>query len=78
VAAHLAEDAAVAAADDEDGLRVGVRHHGQVRDHLLVRELVALGELDDAVEDEDAAVRRRVKHHDVLQAGGGQGLVWAG
>jgi hypothetical protein len=33
---HLAQHAAVAAADDQHVLRVGVRVHGQVRDHLLV------------------------------------------
>ena len=32
----FAEDAAVAAADDEDALRVGVRVHRQVGDHFLV------------------------------------------
>lgn len=32
----FAEDTAVAAADDEDLLGVGVRVHGEVRDHLLV------------------------------------------
>ena len=48
----LAKDPAVAAADDEDRLRVGVRVERQLRDHLLVRVLVALGELNDAVEHE--------------------------
>jgi len=32
----FAEDAAVAAADDEDAPRVGVGVHGKVGDHLLV------------------------------------------
>lgn len=35
----FAEDAAVAAADDEDFLGVGVRVHGEVGDHFLVAVL---------------------------------------
>lgn len=52
----LAEDTAVTATDDQDFLWVGMGVHGEVGDHLLVGELVALGALDDVVEDEDVAV----------------------
>lgn len=62
----LAQDAAVAATDDQDLLGVGVRVHGQVGDHLLVAELVALGALDDVVKDQDGAVVGRLEDEHVL------------
>jgi hypothetical protein len=52
----LAGHAAVAAAHYQDGRGVGVRAQRQERDHLLVGELVVLGALDDAVEDQRPAV----------------------
>jgi len=49
-----------------------------VRHHLLVGELVAVGRLDDAVQQQHGAVRLRLKHADVLLLGegvlGGAGL----
>ena len=65
----LAQDAAVAAADDQHVLGVGVREHAQVGDHLLVGELVALVALDDVVEDEHHAVVRGLEDEDVLVEG---------
>jgi hypothetical protein len=62
----LAEDTAVAAANDKHLLGVGVRVHGQVGDHLLVRELIALGGLDDVVQDQDVAVVGGLEDQDVL------------
>ena len=52
----LTENTSVSATDDQDPLGVGVRVHGQVGDHLLVRELIPLGGLDDIVQDEDVSV----------------------
>ena len=69
VPAHLAQHAAVAAADDEHRARVRVAVQRQVRDHLLVGVLVALRQLDHAVEHEHRAVRRRAEHEDVLEVG---------
>ena len=66
---HLADDAAVAAADDEHLLRVWVARERDVGDHLLVGELIALGALDDAVEDEDVAVRLGLEDEHVLVEG---------
>jgi hypothetical protein len=65
----LTEDTAVTTTDDEDLLGVGVRVHGQVGDHLLVRELVTLGALDDIVEDKDHAVVGRLEDEDILVLG---------
>lgn len=65
----LTEDTTVTTTDDEDLLGVGVGVHGQVGDHLLVRELVALGALDDIVEDEDHAVVGRLEDEDILVLG---------
>ena len=62
----LAQDTAVAAADDQDVLGVGVREHAEVGDHLLVGELVALGALDDVVEDEHHAVVGRLEDEHIL------------
>ena len=58
VPAHLAQHAAVAAADDEHRARVRVAVQRQVRDHLLVRVLVALSQLDHTVQHQHIAVSR--------------------
>lgn len=63
---NLAQDTTIATADDEDLLGVGVRVHSQVGNHLLVRELVPLGALDDIVEDEHVAVVGGLEDQDVL------------
>ena len=65
----LAEHATVTTADDEHLLGVGVGHHAQVGDHLLVGELVALGALDDVVEDEDHAVVGGLEDEHILVEG---------
>ena len=85
---NLTEDTTVAATDDEHLLGVGVRVHGQVGDHLLVRELVALGGLDDIVQHQDVAVVGRLEDQDVLVLAllmvqhlldpEGHGLAWHG
>src|SRR3569833_2023873 len=62
----LAEDAAVAAADDQDLLGVGVRVQGEVGDHLLVGELVPLGALDDLIQHQDGAVVGGLEQQDIL------------
>lgn len=65
----LSDDTTVTSTDDENVLGVRVRSHGQVGNHLLVGELVTLGALDDAVEDEDVAVGRGTEDEDVLVEG---------
>jgi hypothetical protein len=52
----LTENTTITTANDKDLLGVGVGVEGKVGDHLLVGELVALGSLDDVVENEDVAV----------------------
>jgi hypothetical protein len=65
----LAEHTTVTTANDEDLLGVGVGEHSQVGDHLLVGELVALGALDDVVEDEDHAVVGGLEDEHILVEG---------
>lgn len=66
---NLTEDTAVAAANNQDLLGVGVGVHGEVGDHLLVGELVALGALDSVVQDEDGAVVAALEDEDILVLG---------
>jgi hypothetical protein len=63
---NLTENTSVTAANDQDLLGVGVGVHGQVGDHLLVRELVSLGALDDIVQNQDVAVVLRLEDQDIL------------
>jgi hypothetical protein len=57
----LFQRTAVAAADDQDIARRAVGHQRDVRDHLVIDELVALGGLDEAVEHEHASHVRRLE-----------------
>lgn len=63
---NLSENTTVTATDDEDLLGVGVGVHGQVADHLLVGELVALSNLNDVVQDQDVAVVGGLEDEDIL------------
>lgn len=65
----LTEDTTVTATDDENLLGVGVRVHGQVGDHLLVGELIALSALDDVVQNENGAVVAALEDQNVLVLG---------
>ena len=63
---NLTEDTTITTANDKNLLWVWVRVHGEVGDHLLVGELVALGALDDVVKDEDHAVIGRLEDENIL------------
>lgn len=63
---NFAENTAVTATNDEDLLGVGVRVHGEMGNHLLVGELVALGALNDVVQNQDGAVVGRLEDEDIL------------
>jgi hypothetical protein len=65
----FSQNPSVTTSNDQNLLRVGVRVHGQVCNHLLVCKLVTLGALDDMVEDEDGAVVGGFKDQDVLVLG---------
>ena len=62
----LAQDTTIAATDNQNPLGVGVGVHGEVGNHLLVGEFIALGALDDVVQDEDSAVVGRLEDEDIL------------
>lgn len=63
---NLTEDTTVTTADDKNLLGVGVGVEGEVGNHLLVGELIALGALDDVVEDKDVAEVGGLEDEDVL------------
>lgn len=63
---HLTEHTSVTTTNDQDLLRVGVREHGKVGNHLLVRELVVLGALDDVVKNQHVAVLLGLEDQDIL------------
>lgn len=46
---------------------IAVREARNVRDHLLVRTLIALGELDYPIKDEDFPVVHRFEHKHILK-----------
>jgi hypothetical protein len=60
------DDAAVSAANDEDRFWVWVGCEGEMCDHFLVGEFIALCALNRAIEDEDVAVRFGLEDEDVL------------
>ena len=64
---HPPQHAAVAGADDQHVRRGAMRQQRHMGQHLLVDELVALGDLDHAVQHHDAAVRDALEDHDVLE-----------
>lgn len=63
---NLAENTAVTTTNDKNLLGVGVGVHGKVCNHLLVRELIALGALNDVVENENGSVVGGLEDKDVL------------
>jgi len=62
----LTQHTTVTAANDKDLLGLRVRVHGQVGNHLLVRELIALSALDDVVQNQDTAMIGRLEDQDIL------------
>ena len=67
IAQELAHRAAIAAADDENVVRVGIDAHRHVRDHLVVNELIHLRQHHVAVERQKAAELLRVEDVDALE-----------
>ena len=66
VAGQLPHHAAVTGADDEDVLGLLVHRHGHMDDHLIVDELIALGQHHVAVQREHPAELRGLKDIDAL------------
>lgn len=66
---NLSDNSTISSSNDKDVLGVGVGSHRDVGDHLLVRELVSLGGLDDAVQDEDVSVSLGREDENVLEKG---------
>mmetsp|Transcript_25011 Transcript_25011/g.58686 ORF Transcript_25011/g.58686 Transcript_25011/m.58686 type:complete len:332 (-) Transcript_25011:16-1011(-) len=67
VTGDLPEDASVPPADHQDPFGIRVGHQRDVRDHLLVGELVAGRHLDDPVQDQDGPVVLRLEDQQVLE-----------
>lgn len=65
----LTQHTTITTPDHQHLLGVRVRVHGQVRDHLLVGELVALGALDDMVQNQHGAVVAALEDEHVLEVG---------
>ena len=65
----LTEDTSVTSTNDQDLLGVGVGVHGEVGDHLLVGELIALSALDNVVQDENGTVVAALEDEDILVLG---------
>jgi len=63
---NLPENTTITSSNDQYLLRVGMRHHGKMSDHLLVSELISLSTLNDVVEDEDGAIVATLEDKDVL------------
>ena len=66
ITGELPYDAAVTGTDHEDVLRVPVNGHRDVGDHLIVDELVTLGQHDVAVEGQHATELRCFEDVDAL------------
>ena len=71
MAAYLAQNAAVAAADDQHAARGAMGEDRHVGQHLVVDELIPLGGLHDAIEHHHPAEHRVVEDHQVLVLGFG-------
>lgn len=63
---NLPQNASITATNHQDLLRVWVGVHCQMGNHLLVRELVPLGALDDIVQNQDGAIVGRFEDEDIL------------
>lgn len=63
---NLAKNTAITTTNDENLFGVGMRVHGEVGNHLLVGELVALGALNDIVQDQDGAIVGRLEDEHIL------------
>ena len=66
---HLLQHAAVAAADDQHPFDPAVRQDRQVRQHLVIDELVGLGGLNDTVQGEHPSEGGVAEQQEVLMLG---------
>ena len=66
IAGELPHDTAVTGTDDEDVLRVPVDSHRYMGDHLIVDELVTLGQHDIAIKGQHTAELRCFEDVDAL------------
>ncbi len=69
VAEKFANGSAVAAADHEDALGIGVAAHSGMSEHLVVQKFVALGEHNAAIKDHHTPHPFGLKEHDLLIGG---------
>ena len=64
---ELAQHSAVAAADHQHPARIFVGEERQVGHHLVVGEFVEVGQLNDAVKQQQTAEFRRLTEFDLLK-----------
>ena len=58
--------AAVSCADDKDILNIGMNRHRNMRDHLIVNELIALCKHYVSIQSKDLAEFRSIENIDLL------------
>jgi hypothetical protein len=65
--AHLSQHTTISSTNDENLLRLLLGKHGQMSNHFLVRELIALSHLNHSIKNEHNAISLGLEDQDVLE-----------